>query len=95
MCERKATPMRRMAWRNGPTGVKEHGMHEAGFPRNLGDLVLSISNCRAGIPGEQLQARGRGVRPPREIRNLGRRDGTAKRRQRSAAGWMARSRMAS
>jgi hypothetical protein len=33
-----------MAWRRGPAGVEEQGMHALGLPRNLGGPAISTEN---------------------------------------------------
>ena len=33
-------------------GVEERGMHTMGFPRNLGDLIVSVQESRDGHPVE-------------------------------------------
>lgn len=38
-------------------GVGERGMSAQGFPRNLGDPVISVSKSVAGAPVNCLQAR--------------------------------------
>ena len=40
-----------MAWRGGPAGVEEQGMHALGFPRNLGGPVASVLTTGKGIAG--------------------------------------------
>ncbi len=60
------------------------------FPRNLGDLVVSSAIFRLEIRVTNSRLRRR-TRPSRSERNECNR-GTAKRRQRSAAGWAAGSR---
>lgn len=42
------TPSAVMVWHRGPAGVGERGMHAQGFPRNLGDLAVSLEVRRAG-----------------------------------------------
>jgi len=42
-CLRKAVPKRCIAWRRGPVGVEEQGMHVTGFSRNLGGPAVSTS----------------------------------------------------
>jgi hypothetical protein len=69
-----------MAWRGGPTGVEEQGMSTMGFPRNLGDPVVSArypargTAGRANAPGlrwrrsatDGSEARARKAVPPSE-----------------------------
>src|SRR4051794_26742772 len=67
-----------------PAGVREQGTstrvpQEPGRPRRL------LGRSRPEVPGDQLQARGRGIRWPRE-RNSDATGIPAVRRQRSAAG---------
>ena len=63
----------------------EHGKRKWGLPRNLGDPVVSSAISRPELPGHQLQASAAhssaGERTERVDAG-----GTAKRRQRSAAG---------
>src|SRR3954467_10918206 len=68
-----------------PAGVGDQGTSTSGFPRNLGGPFAFSATTRREVPGDQLQARGRGIRRSRE-RNTGCDRDTAKRRQRSAAG---------
>jgi RNA-directed DNA polymerase len=77
-----------MAWRGGPTGVEEQGMSTMGFPRNLGDPVVSArypargTAGRANAPGlrwrrsatDGSEARARTAVPPSEGNEV-RRDG--------------------
>ena len=42
-----------MAWREGPAGVEEQGMHVLGFLRNLGGPVASVLTAGMGIAGTQ------------------------------------------
>jgi hypothetical protein len=76
-----------------PVGVEEQGMHTMGSPRNLGGLVVSVLEAGRGT-GDQTPGLA-AVRLPLRGANRGRKDGTAKRRQRSAAGRTARRRSAS
>jgi hypothetical protein len=48
-----------------PAGVGGQGTLTSGFPRNLGGPAASAA-CPGGSPGDQLQARGRRTRRPRE-----------------------------
>jgi hypothetical protein len=47
------------AWRIELAGVEERGMHTGGFPRNLGDLLVSTPPDREGPPMKQSRPRGR------------------------------------
>jgi hypothetical protein len=49
-----------------PAGVGEQGTFTSGFPRNLGGPVVFSEDSRREVPGDQLQARGRRIRWPRE-----------------------------
>ena len=67
-----------------------------GSPRNLGGLAVSTGDAAHGLPPYKCvpapgaaHSRGRRTRP---LARTGHTRGTAKRRQRSAAGWAARSR---
>src|SRR3954467_1092719 len=53
-----------------PAGVREQGTSTSGFPRNLGGPSTFSADTRREVPGDQLQARGRRTRRPRE-RNSG------------------------
>src|SRR3954471_17509885 len=54
-----------MAWRRGPAGVGEQGTFTE-VPRNLGGPSIFSADTRREVPGDQLQARGRRIRRPRE-----------------------------
>ncbi len=64
-----------------------------GFPRNLGDPVVSSVNSRLELPGYQLQALA-AVLVHRGAKRTSANRGIVKRRQRSAARWAAGSRSA-
>src|SRR3954452_2283160 len=53
-----------------PAGVGDQGTFTSGFPRNLGGPVIFPADSRREVPGDQLQARDRRIRWPRE-RNSG------------------------
>ena len=56
-----------------PPGSKSAGVHALGFPRNLGDLVVSVDKSAVGKPQTKTQAPG-GASPAQgsEIGTLGR-----------------------
>ena len=80
------------ARRRDLTGVRERGMHTR-VPQEPGRSRRLHTNDRAGQPGKSVQASRRSATRLEERRSE-RTRGTAKRRQRSAAGWAAGSRSA-
>jgi hypothetical protein len=50
----------------GRPGSENMSEREWGFPRNLGDPVVSTKKSRAGVPGDQPQARHRHTQQRRE-----------------------------
>ena len=78
---------RRMAWRQGSSGVSAQGMYTRGSAQEPGRTLRSPRSSPGWAPGDQSS------RPTEEcVRTLweqidGRSRGTAKRRKRSAAGW--------
>ena len=70
-----------------PASTRTCANGQSGFPRNLGDPVVSSATSRLELPGDQLQASAAHSSAGSERNECTR--GTAKRRQRSAAGWAA------
>src|SRR4051794_625595 len=68
-----------------PAGVGERGTFTSGLSRNLGGPSIFSADSRREVPGDQLQARGRRIRRPRE-RNSDATGIPPVRRKRSAAG---------
>lgn len=55
-----------MAWRESPTGVREHGRSSKGFSRNLGDPIVPGVEPVPQVEGNRDRREGRlGVREPR------------------------------
>jgi len=78
-----------MAWHRGPAGVRERGKCTEGSPGTW-EILSSPAWVRLGIRSKVL---ARESRAPRSREQTSERNaGTAKRRQRSAAGWAAGSR---
>jgi hypothetical protein len=76
----------------GPTGVQEQGAETRGSLGNLRDLVISIVTAGQESRHPKDSRWIRSSRPELAGTKRGRNDGIAKRRQRSAAKRMARSR---
>src|ERR1700751_1603769 len=75
------------AGRGGPTGVEEQGMSTLGFPRNLGDPVVSARYpARGGSREKQGPWPAVAALGHRRERSTSAKSGTAKRRQTKCGG---------
>lgn len=84
-----------MAGRRGLAGVEEQGTRAGGSSRNLGALVISIREASGeGNPVNKPPGRVNAPLGEHAVSKERAADGTAKRRQRSAAGRVTRSRNA-
>ena len=58
------------AWRAELAGVEERGMHTGGFPRNLGDLLVSTPTDRVGPRWNSPGIEDRPLAVPRRARRV-------------------------